>query len=394
MLGLHVFLLSEPDAVLARHRPAEFDRHQVERLGQLMGTLEIGWFIGADQYDQVEISVADMTQYRRHKPGPVDFIPRPANGLGKAGDRHAAIRDVAFRTRRQRLCRVIGVMPRLPQSVPVFGAGRPGEIAAAMLRGNGGKDLDLFCSACFAAMEFQEKVRCLRQLHVRIINVHAAHLDFVQKLYPCHRQTGLHGLHHRLNSTVHIGKGAGRSKGRFRLTEQADRKAGDNPERSLRPHKKMRQIVSCRGFARPRTGFDYLAVRKHDLQRQHIFAHRAIADGVGTRGTGRRHATDRRVGARINGEHQTGRPQRLVQLVAGHAGLDDGEKIALIDLEDPVHAAQIDADTAVKRHDMTLQRGSDAERHHRTSGCRACFHDGRDLIDVGRKGNGVGQYRR
>ena len=33
MLGLHVFLLSEPDAVLARHRPAEFDRHQVECLG-------------------------------------------------------------------------------------------------------------------------------------------------------------------------------------------------------------------------------------------------------------------------------------------------------------------------------------------------------------------------
>ena len=33
MLGLHVFLLSEPDAVLACHRPAEFDGHQVECLG-------------------------------------------------------------------------------------------------------------------------------------------------------------------------------------------------------------------------------------------------------------------------------------------------------------------------------------------------------------------------
>ena len=33
MLGLHVLLLSKSDAVLARHRPAEFDRHQVECLG-------------------------------------------------------------------------------------------------------------------------------------------------------------------------------------------------------------------------------------------------------------------------------------------------------------------------------------------------------------------------
>ena len=57
--------------------------------------------------------------------------------------------------------------------------------------------------------------------------------------------------------------------------------------------------------------------------------------------------------------------QVLVQKFAGDAGLDHAVQILGMNLEDPVHVAEIDRDASTRRIDMPFQRGAGAERDHR-----------------------------
>ena len=67
----------------------------------------------------------------------------------------------------------------------------------------------------------------------------------------------------------------------------------------------MRQVVARGRLARAAAGADDAAVGRDHGQAQHVFAHRAVAHGVGARSARRRHAAERRVGARIDREEES-----------------------------------------------------------------------------------------
>ena len=380
--------------MFAGHRAAKLDRHQVQRFGKRIRRLQIIRFVRPQQDNKVEVTISDMADNRRYKSGIVDLHAGTADGGGKLVDRHAAIGDISLGPGAERLGSVIGIMPRLPQAIAILGPCGPFKARSAIFLGDGREQLNLFGDTALAAMEFKEQMRRFGKVHIGIVDVHAAHLHLVQELDPRHRQSRLHRIHHRIHRTVDRVESTGRRQYRFGLAEQAYGHTGDQAQRSLRTDEQMRQVISGRGFARPCASLDYLTVRQHHLERHDILAHRAVAHGIGSRGTGRRHPADRGVGARINGEHQPGGAQFGIQLFARHAGLDRRQKIALVDLEDPVHAAEINADTAIHRNDMAFQRGAYPVRDNGTAGTGTDAGDGGHLLGTFRKGHGIGKRRR
>ena len=135
------------------------------------------------------------------------------------------------------------------------------------------------------------------------------------------------------------------------------------------------------------------AVGGHDLQRQHVLAHRAVAHRVGARGARARHAADRGVGAGIDREEQAGGAEIFVELLARDAGLHDDVEVGLVDLQHLVHAAEIERDAAVGRADMAFERGAGAERDDRRLVRGAELDDLLHLLGRFGEHDGVGQVR-
>lgn len=108
-------------------------------------------------------------------------------------------------------------------------------------------------------------------------------------------------------------------------------------------------------FARRAVGDDR-PVGHDDPQAEDILAHRAVADGIGARRAGGRHAAEGGVRARVDGEEEPGVLDRRIELLAGHAGLDGRGQIVLVHRQDPVHPGQVDGDTALDRHDVPFDR--------------------------------------
>src|SRR5256714_867201 len=69
----------------------------------------------------------------------------------------------------------------------------------------------------------------------------------------------------------------------------------------------------------------------------------------------------------------------LVQRLAGDAGLDHAVEILGVNFQHPVHVAQVDADAAGRRVDLSLQRRAGAESNHGNSVFRANPHH---ILDV------------
>ena len=69
------------------------------------------------------------------------------------------------------------------------------------------------------------------------------------------------------------------------------------------------------------------AVGEHHGERHHVFAHGAVAHGVGAGSARRRHAAECRVGAGIDGEEQAGVVQCVVELLARDARLHHGIEV-------------------------------------------------------------------
>jgi hypothetical protein len=64
-------------------------------------------------------------------------------------------------------------------------------------------------------------------------------------------------------------------------------------------------------------------------------------------------------------EEQAGALDLLVELLARHAGLHRHRQVVGVDRQHPVHAADIDADAALHREQVALERGAHAEGDHR-----------------------------
>ncbi len=67
--------------------------------------------------------------------------------------------------------------------------------------------------------------------------------------------------------------------------------------------------------------------------------------------------------------------QIVVELLAGDAGLDDAIEVLGVDGENLVHPGAVERHAAVRRVDVALERGADAERHDRRVVLRAEFYE-------------------
>ena len=63
-----------------------------------------------------------------------------------------------------------------------------------------------------------------------------------------------------------------------------------------------------------------------------------------------------------------------------HARLDGRAEIARRDLEDPIHAREIEADAAARRDHVPFEARAGAERRHRDAALAGNRHDPRDLV--------------
>ena len=112
----------------------------------------------------------------------------------------------------------------------------------------------------------------------------------------------------------------------------------------------------------------------------HVLAHRSVAHGIGARSAGRRHAADRGVRARIDRKEKAGALELGVELLARNARLHAAIEILGVDFEHAIHLRQVDADAAVQRRNVTLERRADAERDDRDARRMTQAHDRRHLL--------------
>ena len=148
------------------------------------------------------------------------------------------------------------------------------------------------------------------------------------------------------------------------MPRRLDGEFGDDAERAFSADEQMGEVVTGARFLGARAGRDDLAIAAHDLQRQHVLAHGAVAHRIGAGGARRGHAAERRIGAGIDRKEHALVAQMLVQGFAGDAGLDHAIQILGVDFQHPVHVAKIDANASGGRIDLPLQGRAGAERNH------------------------------
>ena len=82
-----------------------------------------------------------------------------------------------------------------------------------------------------------------------------------------------------------------------------------------------------------------------------------------------------------------------VELVAGDAGLDAAVHVGLADIEDAVHAGEIEGDAAADRRDVAFERGAGAPGHDGDVFGVAERHQTGGLVGGFDEGDGVGKHR-
>ena len=284
-------------------------------------------------------------------------------------------------------------MARLPQPVPFLGVLGEAEAVPAAIRGDLGKLRRLQRDGLLRAVEF-EKERRLLGVGQAGIAVAGAHLHLVEQFDAGDGNAHLDGHDHRVAGRLHRRECADPAADLFRNPLETQRHRGDHAERAFRSDEEPRQVVAGRGLARPLGGADFLAIGGDDGQRQHIVLHRAVAHRIGAGSARRRHAADRGVRPRIDGEEQAGGAQFRVELLAGHARFDDHVEVLGIDLDNTVHAAEIDGNAAVRRIDLALERRPRPERNDGDLVGGADPDDRLHILRAFDEGDSVGQLRR
>ena len=271
-------------------------------------------------------------------------------------ERDADVRREPALARSGRGDRKRGVVPRVPQLRARLGRRHCLEgghvLPAADLAS--GRDL------LVASVELDEEAR--RFLVRRsLVRVHRPERRLIEQLATRDRQAGAderHGGAARGTDVRERGADRDRALGQ---AVQAQRELGDHAERSLRADEERAQVVAGRRLDRARARSDHRSVGEHDLEREHVRAHAAVADGRRAARVGRRHPAERRVRSRIDGEPQTVLGDRGVQLAAEHARLRARLQVAGKHLEDAVQAREVERERAVGGDHVAFERRSGAE---------------------------------
>ena len=123
-------------------------------------------------------------------------------------------------------------------------------------------------------------------------------------------------------------------------------------------------------------------------------AHAAVAHRRRAARVRRRHAAERRVGARVDREPEPVRPRGRLELRPRHAGLDGRREVVGAQRDDRVHPRQVEADAAVQRDHVAFEARAGAERHDGHAGGVRIREHGRHLLGRLREDDDVGAVRR
>ena len=320
-----------------------------------------------------------MPDDRRDQAAGGDVGLRLLDAFGQARDRHTDIGGHALGPGAQAHRGPVDIMARLPEPRAILGARGPVERAAAKLLCDLAEALGLFLDALIRAVELHEQHRRFRQGELRI-EVAGPDLKRVEQLDPRHRQPALDGQDRGIAGSLDTRERAHARRDRLGDALKFQRDLRDQAEGSFRADEQPGQVVASGRLLGPaRRGHD-LAIRQHDLQRQHIVLHRAVAHGIRAGGTRRRHAAKRRIGPRIDGKEQSDIAQMLVQHLAGDAGFDHAVEVFRMHGDDALHHRGVDRNAAERRVDVALEGCARAEGHDRHIMRGTQLHDGRDLF--------------
>jgi hypothetical protein len=88
--------------------------------------------------------------------------------------------------------------------------------------------------------------------------------------------------------SFNTGERAHHCRNRRRDPAEPDRHLRDYAEGTLRAYEAPGQIVARRGFSRAARRAHHTAIRQHNREREHVFAHRAVARRINARSSRRR----------------------------------------------------------------------------------------------------------
>ena len=290
----------------------------------------------------------------------------------------------------QRPGRVVGAVAGVPHLAPLCLVGGPAEPLPAVLGGDLLGLLGLRGDLGRRAVELEEQRRGDGVVEVAVA-VDRLDEHLVEQL---DARDGDRVLGDREDAADRVAQRRERTDGgRHRLGRGLDAQGdlADQPERALRADEQPRQVVAGRRLARPRARAQDLAIGADDDEREHVLAHRAVANGRRARRAGGDHAAERRVSAGVDREEDALGAQRLVELAARDARFHADVEVVDGQAKDAVHLAHVDADPPVQRLDVALERAAGAEGDDRRLVTGAHADDRGRLLGARREDDGVGR---
>jgi len=142
--------------------------------------------------------------------------------------------------------------------------------------------------------------------------------------------------------SAHARKPARRGRDRLGLGVHAHGDLGDDPERALRADEEAREVVTRRGLRARVPVRTTVPSASTTVSASTFSRHRAVAHRVRARGARRGHSTDRRVGARIEREEETGAFSASLSCFRVTPGCTTGVEILACTARNRVHLPEVD----------------------------------------------------
>ena len=180
---------------------------------------------------------------------------------------------------------------------------------------------------------------------------------------------------------VHVLEDAQQGSIRFGVAGQPHPILGNHAKGAFRADDHPGQVVAGIVLDRP-AGADDAGVGQDDLDGQHMVDRDAVLEGVWPAAVGGDVAAYRAgaLAGRVRGEVVAVRLQVVCQPQVDHARFDDGVAVAVIDLDDALHAGQGNDHAAADRQTAARQAGAGAARQERHAVGVAGLDDLNDLV--------------
>ena len=222
------------------------------------------------------------------------------------------------------------------------------------------------------------------------------HLHIVEQFDPRDRNAGLHGDDDRVHRAGQVWKLANARGNCLRNTIQSQLNFRNDAQRAFGADKQPGEVIARARFARAATGADQLAIGGHYGKTQDVLTHRAVTDRIGARCARRSHAADRGVRAGIDRKEQPGAFELDIELFTRDPSLNTAVEVTRVDFQYTIHLRQVDANSTVKRGNVSFERCANAKCDHRHTRGAAQANDRHNFLVRMRKDHdvrhaGVGQ---